>query len=163
IVPDANVTIKDVNTGESRTQQSGATGAYRFTFLKPGVYQISASTPGLKSDIGRVTIGVGQVQTMDLILKPQEAKEVVMVTDTAPILQTDSANMASTYSTKQIEVLPSPGGDITTIAFTVPGVAVSTGGGYGNFSAHGLPGTANLFTTNGNDNMDPYLNLNNSG
>jgi hypothetical protein len=163
VVPNAPVTIKDVNTGEGRTVQSNANGAYRFTFLKPGEYQISSSMPGLKSDIARITVGVSQVQNADLILKPQEAKEVVTVTDAAPLLQTDNANLASTYSTKQMELLPAPGGDITTIAFTVPGIAVSTGGGYGNFSAHGLPGTSNLFITNGNDNMDPYLNLNNSG
>jgi hypothetical protein len=163
VVPNAPVTIKDVNTGEGRTVQSNANGSYRFTFLKPGEYQISSSMPGLKSDIGRITVGVSQVQNVDLILKPQEAKEVITVNDAAPLLQTDNANLASTYSTKQMELLPAPGGDITTIAFTVPGIAVSTGGGYGNFSAHGLPGTANLFVTNGNDNMDPYLNLNNSG
>jgi hypothetical protein len=40
---------------------------------------------------------------------------------------------------------------------------VSNGAGYGNFSANGLPSTSNLFTVNGNDYMDPYLNLNNSG
>jgi len=131
VVPGATVTIKDLNTGESRTVQSNSTGAYRFTFLKPSTYQISGSVAGLKSDIGRVSIGVGQVQTMDLILKPQEAKEVVTVTDTAPLLQTDNANMASTYSTRQIELLPSPGGDITSIAFTVPGIVVSTGAGTG--------------------------------
>src|SRR5260370_34258055 len=39
----------------------------------------------------------------------------------------------------------------------------SSGGGFGNFSAFGLPGTANLFTINGNDYNDPFLNLNNSG
>ena len=39
----------------------------------------------------------------------------------------------------------------------------STGGGYGNFSAFGLPATANLFTVNGNDYNDAFLNLNNSG
>jgi len=35
--------------------------------------------------------------------------------------------------------------------------------GLGNFSAFGLPGTSNLFTVNGNDYNDPFLNLNNSG
>ena len=39
----------------------------------------------------------------------------------------------------------------------------STGGGYGNFSAFGLPATSNLFTINGNDYNDAFLNLNNSG
>jgi hypothetical protein len=163
VVPNATVTAKDVRNGESRTVQSNSSGSYRFTFLKPSEYQLSSSMPGLKSDISLVTVGVSQVQTVDLTLKPQEAKEVINVTDAAPLLQTENANLASTYSTKQMEVLPTPGGDITTVAFTVPGIVVSTGAGYGNFSSHGLPGTANLFVTNGNDNMDPYLNLNNSG
>src|SRR5260370_31047747 len=91
VVPAATVTIKDLNTGESRTVQSNSPGAYRFTFLKPGTYQISGSVPGLKSDIARLTIGAGQVQSMDLILQPQEAKEVLTLTDTAPLLQTHNA------------------------------------------------------------------------
>jgi hypothetical protein len=163
VVPGAKVSLKSFDTGESRSVTAGGEGQYRFTFLKPGVYQISGSTAGLKSDINRVNVSVGQVQTLDLVLRPEEAKEVVMVNDSAPLLQSDNANIASTFSTKQLDALPSPGGDITTAAFTVPGVVVSTGGGYGNFSSHGLPGTSNLFTINGIDNMDPYLNLNNSG
>jgi hypothetical protein len=163
VVPGATVSLKSFDTGESRTVTSGGEGQYRFTFLKPGVYQISSSTAGLKSDVNRVNVSVGQVQTLNLVLRPEEAKEVVMVNDSAPLLQSDNANIASTFSTKQLDSLPSPGGDITTAAFTVPGVVVSTGGGYGNFSSHGLPGTSNLFTVNGIDNMDPYLNLNNSG
>src|SRR5258708_7409599 len=39
----------------------------------------------------------------------------------------------------------------------------STGGGFGNLPAFGLPAKANLFTINGNDYNDPFLNLNNSG
>ncbi len=51
------------------------------------------------------------------------------------------------------------------IAQISPGVTMNTsnGGGYGNFTAFGLPATANLFTINGNDYNDPFLNLNNSG
>src|SRR5207302_408555 len=81
-------------------------------------------------------------------LKPVEVKEVVLVTDAAPLLQTDNANIVLTFSSRQIDLLPIPGGDITTMAFTMPGVVVSTGAGYGNFSSHGLPPIANLFTTN---------------
>ena len=40
---------------------------------------------------------------------------------------------------------------------------MNTGGGYGNFSVYGLPATSNVFTVNGENDMDPYLNLNNSG
>lgn len=163
VVPGAKVVLKSLDTGETRNVDSSSEGQYRFTFLKPGIYQISSSTPGLKSDLNTVNVSVGQVTALNLVLKPEEAKEVVNVNDSAPLLQADNANIASTFSTKQLDMLPSPGGDITTAAFTVPGVVVSTGAGYGNFSSHGLPGTSNLFTINGIDNMDPYLNLNNSG
>lgn len=163
VVPGAKISLKNVDTGDMRAVEANSTGVYRFTFLKPGNYQISSTSAGLKSDFGRVVVSVGQVQNVDLVLHPEEAKEVVMVTESAPLLQTDNANLASTFSTKQVDLLPAPGGDITTVAFTVPGIVVSTGGGYGNFSSHGLPGTSNLFTLNGIDNMDPYLNLNNSG
>ena len=55
------------------------------------------------------------------------------------------------------------GGDLTTVAFTVPGVRMNVGGGNGNFNANGIPLTSILFTINGADVMDPYNNLNNSG
>ena len=57
--------------------------------------------------------------------------------------------------------LPANGGDITTIAYTVPGVI--QGKGSDTFVTNGIPGAANLFTLNGADDMDPYLNINNSG
>jgi hypothetical protein len=40
---------------------------------------------------------------------------------------------------------------------------MNTNGGYGNLSVFGLPGTSNLFTLNGQNDNDPFLNLNNSG
>ena len=40
---------------------------------------------------------------------------------------------------------------------------MNTGMGYGNFQTAGLPATSNVFTMNGENQMDPYLNLNNSG
>jgi hypothetical protein len=163
IVQNATVDLKNVNTGASRTVQSNNVGVYRFTLMAPGNYQISASSAGLKSDLGRIVVAVGQIQSVDLVLKPEVAREVVMVTDSVPLVQTENASVSSTYTTKQVDALPMPGGDITSIAYTVPGIIMSTGGGYGNFSSAGLPSISNLFTMNGADMMDPYLNLNNTG
>jgi hypothetical protein len=55
------------------------------------------------------------------------------------------------------------GGDLTTLAMTVPGVRVNVKGGSGNMNANGIPGSSLLFTLNGADVTDPYNNLNNSG
>ena len=163
VIPGATVTLKSLDTGQTRAVQTNEQGSYRSTFLAPGTYTVSVSSAGLRSDTSRVKVAVGQVQTVDLTMRVAESKESVVVTDAAPAIQSDNANLATTLTTQQIQDLPAPGGDITSVAFTVPGIVVSTGAGYGNFSSHGLPGTSNLFTINGNDYNDAYLNLNNSG
>ncbi len=163
IVPGASVTLKSLDSGETRTLTSNQSGEYRFTTLRTGKYQISASGTGLTSDTTQITVAIGQVAAIDLTVKPQSSKQVVEVVESSPLVQSDNANLATSFNTQQLENLPAPGNDMTAYAFTAPGVTISTGAGYGSFSAFGLPGVSNLFTINGNDNMDPYLNLNNSG
>ena len=110
-----------------------------------------------------MTVGLGQVAKVKFRLGIAKQTETVTVEEQASLMQTDNANMATTFDSSQLENLPAPGNDMTAYALTAPGVTVSTGGGYGNFTVFGLPGVSNLFTINGTDNMDPYLNLNNSG
>lgn len=163
VVANATVLLKSLDTGEPRTVQSNANGLYRFTLLKPGTYQISASSVGLKSDTGGLTVSVGQVQVVNLTLTLEASRQIVLVNEPAPLLSIDNANIVSTFSTTQIELLPSPGGDLTTIAFSVPGITVNTNYVGGNFTSYGLPSVSNLFTVNGADDMDPYYNVNNAG
>jgi hypothetical protein len=163
VVPAATVSLKSTDTGETRTAQSNAGGVYRFIFVKPGNYTISAGSAGLMSDTSKVVVEVGQAITLDLVAKVQSVGQTIEVNESGALVNTDNANLSTTFSSKQMADLPMPGGDITTVAFTVPGINLSTGAGYGNFSSQGLPGTSNLFTINGADYDDPYLNLNNSG
>ncbi|HUB82672.1 MAG TPA: carboxypeptidase regulatory-like domain-containing protein [Bryobacteraceae bacterium] len=163
VVPGATVTLKNIDSGESRAVQTDTTGAYRFPLLKPGNYTISAASAGLISDTAKLAVSVGQTATLDLVAKVQTVGQTIEVTGTAELLNSDNANLSSTFTSKQMEELPTAGGDMTTIAFTAPGVEMSTGMGYGNFTSHGLPAVSNLFTINGNDYNDAFLNLNNSG
>ena len=163
VVASATVSLRSSESGETRSVSTGDTGSYRFTFLKPGTYTVSAATAGLKSDTTRVTVQVGQAAAVDLVAKVEATMEVIEVSANAEIVSTENANLATTFTPQQMKDLPTPGGDITTVAFTVPGVVMSLGSGYGNFISHGLPGTSNLFTMNGNDYNDAFLNLNNSG
>ncbi len=163
VIPGATVTLKSMDTGEARTEVTNGSGAYRFTFVKPGNYTIAAVSAGLVSDTTKVVVEVGQAISLDLVAKVQSVGQTIEVSASAELLNTDNANLSATFTARQMEELPMPGGDITTIAFTVPGINLSTGAGYGNFSSEGLPGTSNLFTINGADYDDPYLNLNNSG
>jgi hypothetical protein len=165
VIVGASVTLKTNETGAIQTTTTGSSGTYQFTLLKPGTYVVSATQSGFKQVTESVDVLLGQTSTANLRLELGSGSVTVEVTGQGAMLQTEDANISSNFDTKSIQNIPNPGGDITYIAQTAPGVTMnnSTGGGYGNFSAFGLPATSNLFTVNGNDYNDAFLNLNNSG
>lgn len=165
VIVGAKITLNNPATGEAQTVTSSASGVYNIALLKPGHYDMSVSRDGFKTAQLGVDVNLGQVSTANVKLETGSVSTTVEVTSQGPLLQTEDANISSDFDTKQIQNIPNPGGDVTYIAQTAPGVTMnnSTGGGYGNFSTFGLPATSNLFTINGNDYNDPFLNLNNSG
>lgn len=165
VVPGATLTLTNTATGDVFTAVSSATGGYSFSLLKPGDYTLKSSKDGFKTLTQKVSVLLGQNLTVNLSMELGSSSTTVEVTSEGALLQTENANIATTFDTRTVQSIPNPGNDITYIAQTAPGVAMNTsmGNGYGNFSAFGLPGTSNLFTVNGNDYNDPFLNLNNSG
>lgn len=163
VVANATVTLSSAETGVSQATKTTATGLYRFSLLKPGTYTLLVEQPGFRKVSQSVVVGIGNVTTANVQLQVGQGSETVEVTGAAPLLQTENANIETSLSAKAIDEMPNSGNDLTAVAYAAPGVLMSTGGGYGNFTAFGLPATSNLFTVNGNDEMDPYLNLNNSG
>lgn len=163
IVPNVKVTLTSNETGAAITQATNPTGGFTFPLLKPGSYKLSLTQQGFRTVNENVDVALGQTSTVNIKLEVGSTAETLEVSGEAPLLQTEDANISTTFNQTQITALPTPGGDITTYAQTAPGVLMNTGGAYGNFSAFGLPATSNLFTLNGNDENDPFLNLNNSG
>ncbi len=164
VVPGATVVVIDTATDSKQTVKTNAEGRYTVGLLKPGLYKITASAESLKSDTLQVTVILGTQVPADIKVTPTGSNTVVEVTSTSlPLVDTQNIALATTFNEEQIQDLPTPGGDVTTVAFTAPGVVVNAGGAYGNFSSDGLPGISNLFVLNGFDNQDPFLNLNNSG
>jgi hypothetical protein len=164
VIVGATVNLKNIATGETLATTSSSDGVYQFTLLKPGSYTLTVTQQGFKQVSQAVEILLGQTSTANLKLELGSGAVTVEVTAQGAMLQTEDANITTTVSTRDVENVPNPGGDLTYVAQISPGVTMNTAnGGLGNFSAFGLPGTANLFTINGNDYNDPYLNLNNSG
>lgn len=162
-VAGAKITLKSLDDGTAQVATTGSNGAYRFSLLKPGRYSVTEEGSGMSTTINPVIVSVGRVTPLDIVAKLTGANTIVEVAATAPLLQTEDANITTNFTAEQLNAMPLPGGDLANVPFTAPGVNLSTGAGYGSFTAFGLPATSNLFTTNGNDTMDPYNNLNNSG
>jgi hypothetical protein len=165
VVADANIKLVSEETQEMQTAVTGPTGSYQFALLKPGKYDLSVEKSGFRSVRQKSEVLLGQTLTVNAKLEIGEAAQTIEITATAPLLQTEDGNITSNIDLRTLQNIPNPGGDLSYIAQISPGVTMNTsnGGGYGNFTAFGLPATANLFTINGNDYNDPFLNLNNSG
>src|SRR3984957_818267 len=164
MVAAAKVTLTDNAKGSTQTTATNKDGVYRFQLLNPSSYTVSVTSSGFEETKKILTVALGQVTTGDIQLMIGSATETVNVTGEAePLLQTENGNVATTFNQQQLSETPNPGNDLTAIVQTAPGLVMNTAGGLGNFSDHGVGAASNLFTLDGMDDNDPFLNLNNSG
>ena len=137
-IPNIPVSAKSQASGETRTAITNAAGDFQFPLLRPGTYTLSATAPGFQQGQVKATAALGQIVNVDLKLSLQEVTNVVNVTTESPLLQSDNANVATSYSLTQIQNLPTPGNDLMAFANTAPGMVGNTVGAYGGFSSFGL-------------------------
>ncbi|HZP22217.1 MAG TPA: carboxypeptidase regulatory-like domain-containing protein [Terriglobales bacterium] len=163
VVPSATVNVKSSSNGSTRTTTTNANGSYRFSLLPPGNYTVSVTAQGFNKADTTTAVAVGQATIADVKMSVGGASQTVEVTSAAPLVQADNADLSTNFNQAMIANQPNGGNDLTYVAQSAPGVVMNTGQGYGNFSSYGLPSTSNLFVVNGENDMDPYLNLNNSG
>jgi hypothetical protein len=164
-VPDAKVALKDNSKGSIQDTQANKDGVYHFYLLTPGSYTVTVTAASFQPLSRTVSVNLGQVETVNLVLSVATANTTVVVTEEAPLIQTSDGNLSSTVGQQQISETPNPGNDLSAIAQLAPGSVMNTnaGGGLGNFSSYGISASSNLFTLDGMDDNDPFLNLNNSG
>jgi hypothetical protein len=170
LIPGARILLESIGTDSIQSTESGSGGEYRFSLLAPGKYKLKASASGFESTETQVTVNVGTAAAANLKLAIGASTQTVEVAESAPLVQTQMADISTTFSVDQIQNLPNPGNDITFLGQLAPGSVINStnqaaGGmfGYGNFSSFGLPATSNNFTVNGTDENDPFFNVNDSG
>jgi hypothetical protein len=163
VVAHATVRIRQPETDSISTTITGASGRYRFPFLKPADYEITAEAGSLEANPVQIHLLVGQEQSVNLSLVVKAVQQTIEVDTSAGLLQTENGNNLTDYGQQYIENTPVNGGDITNVAFTTPGVRINVGGGNANFNVNGLPFNSVLFTVNGADIVEPYNNNNKSG
>lgn len=162
-VPNATVTLKNDDTGATQSTNTSSTGAYRFHLLNPGSYTVSSAATGFQGRAQNVSVAVGQTSTVNLQMQLASASQTVEVTAQAGVIQTDNGNVSTTVSPEIVANMPNPGNDLSYYVQTAPGATMNTQGGYGNSATFGISATSNLFTVDGMNENDPFLNLNNSG
>ncbi|MGA3049788.1 MAG: TonB-dependent receptor [Terracidiphilus sp.] len=106
-VPNATVTVTNVNTANVFKVTSNGSGDYEVPSLRVGVYNIEAAAPGFASAQAKdISIPVGGRQRIDLILKVGQTATTVEVSDVALQVETETSERGQTISGYQTEALP---------------------------------------------------------
>ena len=161
-IPNAKVTLKDETKGNTQESTTNKDGVYHFYLLSPGPYTVIVSATGFETFTRHSNVNVGQIATQNVQMTLGAATTSVTVTEAAPLLQTDNGDTSTSVSQQQVSNVPNPGNDLR-LSPNRPRRDHEHAGRVGNVEAFGLPATSNLFTLDGMDSNDPFLNLNNSG
>jgi hypothetical protein len=133
LIPAAEVTASNINTGIVTTQISNETGNYNFASLQPGTYRVSASLPGFRTQTFQdVQLSQAQQVRLNFTLEVAAAGETVDVTaigDTA--LATTSASVGAVLPVQEVRSLPLAVRDVLGLLNTMPGASGYNFGGAG--------------------------------
>ena len=172
IIRNATITIVNLATNASRTDQSGPTGEFSVAALPPGNYSGKIEAEGFQSQSVLFSVVVTEVQTLIFKLAPGATSTTVEVTSAAALVNTTDSTLGETIGEKQITELPLNGRNALNLALLTPGVTQGVRTEYGQdtvnrfsdsgggaISVNGLRSQANNFILDGVDNNDGLQNV----
>jgi len=162
IVPNSELLITNVGTGQTRRLQSNQVGRYTAPGLNPGTYEVTASSQGFQQTVrSGITLTVGSEAVINLTLQPGQVTQTVQVTAEVPLVQTTTSSVAGLVDSQKIRALPLNGRSFDQLVYLEPGVNVATAAGKDvnqgrgkKFSANGARTTSNYFMLDGTDIND---------
>jgi len=126
VIPDATVTVRNLDTNEVVRVKTNDTGVYTVPFLHPGHrVEVSVEASGFqKATYPPIVLSVSQVQTADFVLKVGSVKESMTVTSESYQVGLDSAkaDRGIVVDNKIITEMPLNGRNILSFLDTVAGV-----------------------------------------
>lgn len=176
LIPGANVTLTNPETGRSQTTTADSQGAFNFDVVPRGHYKLQAEQKGFRTASAEFVLEVSQVKEVNFQLQVGQASELVDVSAEVPLVDTESSSTGEVIQGRQITELPLNGRNFTQLALLTPGV---TRGDYGDqasgvnnnvetfrngetggaaLSVNGLRAQANNFILDGVDNNESLVN-----
>jgi hypothetical protein len=157
VVAGANVTARNTETGLTRTLSTGDDGAYRFSGLAAGHYEVTAERDGFKKSTQKDRVlDVSQELVTNFSLEVGSPTQTVEVSVEAPVVNTTSGSLGGLVNEEKLAELPLNGRDYLDLTLLQPGVSqtssvVNLGGGTQGviYSSNGAPIRSNNFLLDG--------------
>lgn len=171
-IPQARVTLTNVDTNLALTAESNNSGLYRFPTVPPGHYSLTTEVKGFqKFQQSGIVLTVSQQATIDVTLQVGSETQTINVEAGAALINTTNAEVSNTVGEHAIRELPLNGRDPSSLVLLSPGVinVLNTGAGTlqgettfpneSGASAGGGRQGSTLYLLDGVPNMDTYMSL----
>src|SRR2546425_233948 len=107
VIPGAGIVATNIETGARYETISTETGNYTLAQIPAGVYQLSAELPGFKRYVRQgITVPVAQTLRLDISLEVGSNTESITITEAAPLLKTESSEVAHNVTSEFLNDLP---------------------------------------------------------
>src|SRR5881409_2425143 len=167
VLPGAEVTATQTDTGVARTTVTNETGSYVLANLPLGPYRLEAGLPGFRTFVQTgIVLQVNSNPTINILLQVGQVSEQVEVQTNAALVETRSVSVGQVMETARIVELPLNGRNVQELIL-LGGAAqqVSPAGGYSfggtrlAIATAGSIGTGTDYTLDGIRHIDPYDSL----
>lgn len=154
----ATVTVKNLETGATKSITSDSTGNFELLNLPVGPQEVRAEKEGFKATVRTgIDLQVGQNAMVNLQLQIGEVVQEVTVVGDAPVVNTTTASISGMVGEREIKELPLNGRSFDNLITLNPGAinysalkSANTSTSNGNtFSVAGRRTAENLFLLNG--------------
>lgn len=164
VLPGATVTVRNLETNETRSVVSSGDGLYRVTNLPRGRYDVTAELEGFKSVTqSNVLLTVGDTVRLDVTLEVGSIAETVQVTSSAVLVNTEEGRLSYLVDERRVSEMPLNGRNVLQLIDLQPGAVANPGnavlgGSAGGDTAfvNGQRNRANNFLLDGTDNNDQF-------
>jgi Carboxypeptidase regulatory-like domain len=163
VVSDATVTLINQGSGAKQQATTSSSGAFRFTFLSVGRYDLEISKPGFRSlKSSGIAVDANIEHTLgSLKMDVGQTTESVEVSSAAPLVESAQAQVSTAITGEALQTFAGVGENegADFIALTLPGVAASRDNNFSNangvgFTVNGIRGRNNDQQIDGQNNND---------
>jgi len=107
VVPGASVKIQSLDDNSTRTTTSDENGSFEFVNLKPGNYTLSAQAQGFADfQVPSVELAARQTLRIDVTVGIKSQSQVVEVSDTVAVINTENGVISDSLNNQEITQLP---------------------------------------------------------
>src|SRR5262245_45074964 len=159
VVAGAEVIVKNNATTTEYRAVTGGNGAFNVPALGAGTYMVTVSAAGFKQTVvNNVKLDAGVPTSVRVSLEIGAANESVTIQGGGEVVQTQSANIATTLVVNQITNLPLVSRNASDFIVMLPGVNTTTTAR--NSTVNGLPQSALNITIDGINVQDNFNKAN---